>query len=93
MQEKAGNELFRSKATHCNACARDGGPGEEPLLTDFTASNLGLPPNPSLPFYRESVPDHFGFTANPAGLNLLRGVPEMSAIRLEYTQRMSRPRV
>ncbi len=74
-EEKAGYELFRSKATHCNECHRDGGPGEEPLFTDFTASNLGLPRNPGLPFYQESVPDHFGFTANPAGMKYLdRGV-------------------
>ncbi len=39
--ENAGYQLFRSSATHCNECHRDGGPGEEPLFTDFTASNLG----------------------------------------------------
>src|SRR5438552_2326588 len=49
-EEKAGYELFRGKTTHCNECRRDGGPGEEPLFTDFTASNLGLPRNPDLPF-------------------------------------------
>ncbi len=65
--EKAGYELFRSKATHCNECHRDGGPGEEPLFTDFTASNLGLPPNPALPFYRENTRDPSGYTANPDG--------------------------
>jgi cytochrome c peroxidase len=69
--EKAGYELFRSKATHCNECHRDGGPGEEPLFTDFTASNLGLPRNPDLPFYQESAPDRFGYTANPVGLKYL----------------------
>jgi cytochrome c peroxidase len=65
--EKAGYELFRSKTTHCNECHRDGGPGEEPLFTDFTASNLGLPRNPDLPFYWESDPDQFGYAANPEG--------------------------
>jgi len=74
-EEKVGYDLFRSKVTHCNECHRDGGPGEEPLFTDFTASNLGLPRNPDLPFYEESVPDQFGYTANPAGLKYLdRGV-------------------
>ncbi len=68
--EKAGCDLFRSKATHCNECHRDGGPGEEPLFTDFTASNLGLPPNPSLPFYK-NTPDQFGYTANSDGLKFL----------------------
>jgi len=70
-EEKAGYELFRSDATHCNECHRDGGPGEEPLFTDFTASNLGLPPNPALPFYKETAPDQFGYTANSEGLKFL----------------------
>ena len=69
--EKMGYTLFRSKATHCNECHRDGGPGEEPLFTDFTASNLGLPPNPAIPFYRENVPDKFGYASNPLGRNFL----------------------
>jgi len=67
-EEKAGYELFRSKTAHCNECHRDGGPGEEPLFTDFTASNLGLPPNSAMPFYRENKPDQFGYTPNPLGL-------------------------
>jgi cytochrome c peroxidase len=33
----------------CNECHRDGGPGEDPLFTDFTASNIGIPANPRLP--------------------------------------------
>lgn len=45
--------------------------GEEPLLTDFTASNLGLPANRNIPFYRESSPDQFGYAANPAGSGYL----------------------
>jgi cytochrome c peroxidase len=67
--EKLGYTLFRSTTTHCNECHRDGGPGEEPLFTDFTASNLGLPRNPSIPFYYENKPDEYGYTANPSGLN------------------------
>jgi cytochrome c peroxidase len=66
-REKAGYDLFRSKPTHCNECHRDGGPGEEPLFTDFTASNLGVPPNPAMPFYQEDKPDGFGYAANPDG--------------------------
>jgi len=69
--EKIGYALFRSKATHCNECHRDGGPGEEPLFTDFTASNLGLPSNPAIPFYEENAADRFGYAANPLGLNFL----------------------
>jgi cytochrome c peroxidase len=69
--ERAGYQLFRSGATHCNECHRDGGPGEEPLFTDFTASNLGLPPNHAMPFYKENQPDGFGHTANPSGASFL----------------------
>jgi len=67
--EQAGYGLFRSSATHCNECHRDGGPGEEPLFTDFTASNLGLPRNPAIPFYYEHEPDQYGYVVNPSGLN------------------------
>lgn len=70
-EEKTGYELFRSKATHCNECHRDGGPGEEPLFTDFTASNLGLPPNRAMPYYRESKPDQFGYAPNPLGFKFV----------------------
>src|SRR6266850_4005296 len=38
-----------------------------PLFTDFTSANLGLPKNLALPFYCETHPDQFGFTANPQG--------------------------
>jgi cytochrome c peroxidase len=65
-QEEAGYALFRGKA-RCNECHRDGGPGEEPMFTDFTASNIGTPANPRLPFYAENRPDARGYVANPAG--------------------------
>ena len=65
-QEERGYALFRGKAG-CNQCHRDGGPGEEPLFTDFTASNLGVPRNPALQYYVEATPDKRGYRANPAG--------------------------
>ena len=65
-QEQTGYDLFRGKA-QCNSCHRDGGPGEDPLFTDFTASNIGIPANPRLPYYAEGQPDAFGYVANPAG--------------------------
>ena len=71
-QEKAGYDLFRGKA-QCNACHRDGGPGEDPLFTDFTASNIGIPPNPRLPFYKENRPDALGYVANPVGSSFVDG--------------------
>jgi cytochrome c peroxidase len=71
-QEQAGYDLFRGKA-QCNACHRDGGPGEDPLFTDFTASNIGTPANPRLPFYTENRPDARGYVANPAGSSFVDG--------------------
>jgi cytochrome c peroxidase len=65
-QEQSGYDLFRNKGK-CNTCHRDGGPGEDPLFTDFTASNIGTPANPRLPYYAENQPDSFGYVANPAG--------------------------
>jgi cytochrome c peroxidase len=65
-QEQLGYDLFRGKA-HCNTCHRDGGPGEDPLFTDFTASNIGTPTNPRLPYYTEQRADALGYVANPAG--------------------------
>src|ERR1700682_5485491 len=48
-QEQSGYDLFRGKG-RCNECHRDGGAGEDPLFTDFTASNIGTPANPRLPY-------------------------------------------
>jgi cytochrome c peroxidase len=71
-QEQTGYDLFRGKA-QCNTCHRDGGPGEDPLFTDFTASNIGTPANPRLPYYAEGKPDAFGYVANPAGASFVDG--------------------
>src|SRR6201993_3637566 len=65
-QEQQGYALFRGKAK-CNECHRDGGPGEDPLFTDFTASNIGTPVNPELPYYAEGEPDARGYVANQSG--------------------------
>jgi cytochrome c peroxidase len=65
-QEQQGYDLFRGKAK-CNGCHRDGGPGEDPLFTDFTASNIGTPANPDLPYYAEGQPDDRGYVANKSG--------------------------
>ena len=65
-QEQEGFDLFRGKAK-CNDCHRDGGPGEDPLFTDFTASNIGTPANPLLPYYAEGEPDARGYLANTNG--------------------------
>jgi cytochrome c peroxidase len=71
-QEQKGYELFRGQA-RCNECHRDGGPGEDPLFTDFTASNIGTPANPRLPYYEENRPDALGYVANPPGPSFVDG--------------------
>jgi cytochrome c peroxidase len=65
-EEALGYSLFRGPA-RCNQCHRDGGPGEEPLFTDFTASNLGVPRNSGLQIYYEGPADSSGYTPNSAG--------------------------
>ncbi|WP_426437517.1 cytochrome-c peroxidase [Bradyrhizobium genosp. P] len=71
-QEQQGYEVFRGKG-RCNECHRDGGPGEDPLFTDFTASNIGTPANPELPYYAESAPDDRGYVANKDGSAFVDG--------------------
>jgi cytochrome c peroxidase len=71
-QEQQGYEVFRGKG-RCNECHRDGGPGEDPLFTDFTASNIGTPANPGLPYYREDAPDDRGYVANNKGSSFVDG--------------------
>jgi cytochrome c peroxidase len=39
----------------------------QPLFTDTTYNNLGLPKNVELPWYSEDTPDQWGFTGNPLG--------------------------
>ena len=72
-----------SRATSCSAarrsatpCHRDGGPGEDPLFTDFTASNIGTPANPRLPFYAEDQPGRAGLCRQSGGrvLSSIAGV-------------------
>src|SRR5258705_12427294 len=70
--EQQGYDLFRGQA-RCNECHRDGGPGEDPLFTDFTASNIGTPANPRPPYYGEDRPDALGYVANPLGSSFVDG--------------------
>ncbi|MGY3486952.1 cytochrome c peroxidase [Bradyrhizobium sp. USDA 4011] len=70
--EQQGYEVFRGKG-RCNECHRDGGPGEDPLFTDFTASNIGTPANPELPYYAENTPDDRGYVASKDGAAFVDG--------------------
>jgi cytochrome c peroxidase len=74
-QEMHGYELFNGQGK-CNTChlsgnasGATGGTAADvaPLFTDFTSSNLGLPKNLYMPFYRENAPDKYGYVANPQG--------------------------
>jgi cytochrome c peroxidase len=78
-QELNGYDLFRGKGS-CNTCHLDGrsstqlggsdtgqAASVQPLFTDTTYNNLGLPKNVTLPWYSEDTPDQWGFTANPLG--------------------------
>jgi cytochrome c peroxidase len=71
-EEKQGYNVFRGKG-RCNECHRDGGPVEDPLFTDFTASNIGTPANPNLPYYSENLPDDRGYVANKDGSGFIDG--------------------
>jgi cytochrome c peroxidase len=55
-QEKDGFQLFLRKGK-CAAChsVTPGRSSERPLFTDFTYDNLGVPRNPSNPFYNEAA--------------------------------------
>jgi len=78
-QEMNGYDLFRGKGS-CNTCHLDGrsstlqggsdtgqAASVQPLFTDTTYNNIGLPKNVTLPWYSEDTPDQWGFTANPLG--------------------------
>jgi cytochrome c peroxidase len=75
-----GYELFNGKA-RCNQCHLSGtavgsknhqaAADVAPLFTDFTANNIGLPKNLALPYYCESKPDQYGYTANPMGFGFV----------------------
>jgi cytochrome c peroxidase len=78
--EAAGSALFDGNG-NCNSCHLDGKTTQlaptqldtgnvadvSPLFTCFGYANLGLPLNPRIALFYESVPDFFGFTPNPDG--------------------------
>jgi len=60
-REQQGLALFRGKANCANCHA-------EPLFTDFTYDNLGVPRNPLNPFYYEPTPNPDGYAWVDTGL-------------------------
>jgi cytochrome c peroxidase len=84
-QEHRGLGLFKGKGKCANChLASPGRNGEPPLFTDFTYDNLGIPKNPTNPFYTE-------LDFNPDGANwidpglggFLATVPELSELAAE----------
>ena len=82
-QEQNGYDLFHGKDS-CNTCHLDGRASTlkggvdtgqaaslQPLFTDTTYNNLGLPKNVMLPWYSEDTPDQWGFTGNPLGFGFI----------------------
>jgi cytochrome c peroxidase len=85
--EQAGWDLFHGKAvcntchldgteslagnTVRSSITPAGVGSKAPLFTDFTSSNLGVPRNLAIPYYKEDRPDKYGFISNPAGLGFV----------------------
>lgn len=65
-QEQAGYDLFTGQG-HCSQC--HSASGAQPLFTDWTTANIGLPKNPGNPFYRLTQADGYGFVPNPEGFS------------------------
>jgi cytochrome c peroxidase len=68
LEETRGLQLFGGKAG-CAAChPHRPSPGAQPLFTDFTFDNLGLPVNPDNPFYRNTASNPQGMEWRDEGL-------------------------
>jgi cytochrome c peroxidase len=72
--EQRGYDLFNGKG-NCNQCHVNGNAINSmglaadvaPLFTDFSSANTGVPKNLAIPYYCESKPDQYGYTANALG--------------------------
>jgi cytochrome c peroxidase len=68
-EEAWGQELFNGEKAMCSACHLSD--GFQPLFTDYTYDNLGIPANPLNPIYDEDpgfVDNGIGVTVNDLGL-------------------------
>jgi cytochrome c peroxidase len=64
--EQLGYALFNGRA-RCNSCHIDPKGDKRPLFTDETTSNLGIPKNYALAFYRQTKPDAYGYVGDAEG--------------------------
>jgi len=79
-EEKKGLNLFKSKGKCAKCHVLDSGPNGNPLLTDFTYDNLGVPRNPDNPFYTQANFNRLGDRWIDLGLG------EFLASRRDYHQ-------
>jgi cytochrome c peroxidase len=85
-KELWGLELFRGEKAMCAACH------VEPLFTDFTYDNLGLPRNPQNPFYHEPEWNPDGLAWVDSGLGeFLKSEGYEEAVYLEAWGKMKVP--
>jgi len=78
-EEDRGLKLFKGKGkcSHCHVLNK--GKEDEPLFTDYTYDNLGVPRNPENPFYTQDV------IYNPLGYAWIDlGLGEFLALHMEY---------
>ncbi len=65
--ETRGYVLFNGQA-RCDNCHIDPPGDSRPLLfTDNTTSNLGIPKNPAVAYYKQTKPDQYGYVGDPEG--------------------------
>jgi cytochrome c peroxidase len=81
--EARGLALFNGKS-HCNNC-HPSGPGPNPLFTDFTYDNIGLPKNPNNRFYNDPP------NINPAGQAFIDRGLQQTTLRPEDAGRFRVP--
>lgn len=79
-EEKKGLNLFKSKGKCAKCHVLDSGSNGNPLLTDFTYDNLGVPRNPDNPFYTQTEFNRLGDRWVDLGLG------EFLANRMDYRQ-------
>lgn len=78
-EELLGLALFRGKAKCAGCHVLSGGPNGEPLFTDFTYDNIGVPKNPQNPWY--SMPPEL----NPDGARWIdQGLGGFLATRSDF---------
>lgn len=83
-QEAFGLEVFQGQGLCAECHVLDPGPnGEPPLFTDFTYDNLGIPRNPSNPWYTQPVNPEGADWVDPGLAGYLETDPIYAAVAAE----------